>query len=124
MPARLKGRKEASKTRADTILMTIQSSPVPATPGFSASAIYIHPSVEAGGGAVFPRGGQLDVGLEGRGNIVAFGPTWTFEDQVLGGQLGISLFAVFGRNDASVDAILTGPNGNTISGNVEQTITG
>src|SRR4051794_40655277 len=51
---------------------------VPTTPGFSVAAIYIHPSVEAGADVAIPRGGDLDLGVQGRGNLVAFGPTYTF----------------------------------------------
>ena len=75
--------------------------PFPGQPGLSFSTLYIHPSVEAGGGETFPRGGRLDVGLDGRGNILAFGPTYTFESPVFGGQFAVSLLGVFGRNESA-----------------------
>ena len=95
----------------------------PAQPGWSWATLYYHASVEAGAGQRFPRGGQIDVGLQGRGNIVAFGPTYTFTTPLLGAQLSMSLLGVAGRNQGAVDATLTGPNGNTISGSREEALT-
>ena len=56
----------------------------PAQPGWSWTTLYYHTSVDAGAGQRFPRGGQIDVGLQGGGNIVAFGPTYTFTTPLLG----------------------------------------
>jgi hypothetical protein len=89
---------------------------VPGNPGVSFSTIYIHPSVEAAGGKNFVRGGAIVAGIQGRGNIVAFGPSYTFAELVFGGRATLSLFGTAGRNEASIDATLTGPMGNTISG--------
>lgn len=97
---------------------------VPGEPGWSFAKVYYHTSVSAGGGIEFPRGGEIDVGLRGRGNLVFFGPTYTFQERYLGGgQLSVSLLGIAGRNQASVDASLTGPNGNTISGSRSQALT-
>lgn len=93
----------------------------PAVPGWSFATLYYHTSVSAGGDESFPRAGRVDLGLEGRGNIVAFGPTHTFAEPVWGGQLSLALLGVAGRNHASVDATLTGPRGNTISGSLSET---
>src|SRR2546430_1589990 len=57
---------------------------VPGVPGWSVGAIYIHPDAKAGGKAVFPQGGQLRAGINGRGDLVPFGPTYVFEEPVLG----------------------------------------
>ena len=51
----------------------------PGTPGWSWATVYYHTSVEAGAGARVPRGGRVDVGLQGRGDLVLFGPSGTFE---------------------------------------------
>src|SRR5262245_36258869 len=65
---------------------------VPGEPGWSFATIYYHTSVDAGGNIQFPRGGEVDLGIRGRGNLVAFGPTYTFEQPFLwGGQLSASL---------------------------------
>jgi hypothetical protein len=97
---------------------------VPTEPGWSFATLYIHPSADAGANARFPRGGQIDVGIDGRGDLFAFGPTYTFEQPLLGGQASVGLLAIAGRNFASVDATLTGPGGGSISGNRSEAVTG
>lgn len=96
----------------------------PGTPGWSFATFYYHTSVDAGASRSFQRGGNLVVGLEGRGDLVGFGPTYVFQTPVLGAQAAISLLGVAGRNHASIEATLTGPLGNTISGQRAQTISG
>lgn len=95
----------------------------PGVPGWSFATLYYHSSVDAGAGQSFPRGGQIDLGLQGRGNLVAFGPTYTLATPVWGGQLSFSILGVAGRNQGTVDATLTGPNGNTISGHRSEALT-
>lgn len=97
---------------------------VPGEPGWSFAILYIHPSADAGGDVRFPRGGQIDVGIDGRGDLFAFGPTYTFEERFLNGQASLSLLAIAGRNNASVDATLTGPRGGTVSGSRSESLTG
>ncbi|WP_202639196.1 hypothetical protein [Bradyrhizobium sp. CCBAU 051011] len=46
----------------------------PGTPGWSWATFYIHTDVASAAGAQFPRGGRVDVGLSGRGDLVGFGP--------------------------------------------------
>ena len=87
----------------------------PGVPGWAWSVIYIHEEVSAGAGAQFPRGGRIDVGISGLGDLAAFGPTYVFATPVLGGQLSASLFGVAGRSVASAALSLTGPMGNTIA---------
>src|SRR5262245_63976866 len=82
---------------------------VPTEPGWSFATVYYHLSVDAGAGQQFPRGGRIDVGVQGGGNLVAFGPTYTFETPLLGAQLSLSLLGLGGRNEGAVDATLTGP---------------
>ncbi|MBJ6135675.1 transporter [Ochrobactrum sp. Q0168] len=91
---------------------------VPAEPGWSFATVYLHPSVSAGASEAFPRGGdgRVDLGVRGRGDLVAFGPTYTFVQPLWGAQFAVSLLAVAGRNNACVDATLTGPLGRHISG--------
>ncbi len=91
---------------------------VPAQPGWSFATVYLHPSVSAGASEAFPRGGdgRVDLGVRGRGDLVAFGPTYTFAQPLWGAQFAVSLLAVAGRNNACVDATLTGPLGRHISG--------
>jgi hypothetical protein len=95
----------------------------PAVPGWSWATIYIHSDVASGAGQQFPRGGRIDVGISGRADIVALGPTYTFATPVLGGQLSASLFGTAGRAEASAALSLTGPLGNTIALNRTQDLT-
>lgn len=89
---------------------------IPGTPGWSWTTAYYHSSVDAGAGQEFPRGGRIDAGLKGRGDLVLFGPAYTLETLLLGGQLSLSALTWGGRSSAEVDATLTGPGGGTISG--------
>ncbi|MEH2469309.1 hypothetical protein V1281_001440 [Nitrobacteraceae bacterium AZCC 2161] len=57
------------------------------------------------------------------GDLVAFGPTYIFATPVLGAQVSASLLGIVGRNQGSVTASLTGPMGNTISGNRTEALT-
>src|SRR5262249_321330 len=89
---------------------------VPGVPGWSFATLYIHTSVAANAANKFALKGQSVTGLKGGGNLAAFGPTYTFETPVLGGQAALSLLGVAGRSDASISATLTGTRGNTLSG--------
>ena len=95
----------------------------PAVPGWSGTAVYYHTSVDAGAGQEFQRGGQIDAGIDGQADLVLFGPSYAFETPLLGAQLSLGLTAVAGRNQAGADAVLNGPRGNTVSGNVSDSLT-
>jgi len=96
---------------------------VPGTPGWSWATVYYHTSVSSGAGQQFPRGGRVDVGISGQGDLAFFGPTYVFATPVLGGQASFSLLGVAGRNEASAALSLTGPLGNTIALNRTQDLT-
>src|SRR5579871_612023 len=95
----------------------------PAEPGWSIASFYYHSSVSAGGEKDFFRGGRIVAGVNGRGDLVGLGPTYTLATPVFGGQAAVSVLGVGGRNSASVDATLTGPRGNTVSGAESQSLT-
>lgn len=95
----------------------------PGSPGWSWISIYYHTDVSAGAGAQFPRGGRVDVGISGKGDLGLFGPSYVFATPVLGGQLSATLLGVAGRNEASAALSLTGPLGNTIALNRTQALT-
>lgn len=95
----------------------------PVTPGLSWATIYIHTDVVSGAGAQFPRGGRVDVGISGRGDLVAYGPNYVFSTPVLGAQASVSVLGIAGRSHASADLSLTGPLGNTIGINRSQDLT-
>lgn len=96
----------------------------PGVPGFSFATVYVHPSANAGAGKAFPRGGRIDLGVDGHGDIVAFGPTYIFKQPVLGGQLSLGLLGIAGRNEGTVSATLIGPGGAVVSGQRTDTVTG
>jgi hypothetical protein len=77
----------------------------------------------ASGGKEFFRGDKIVAGVQGRGDLVGVGPTYTFATPVFGGQAAVSLLGVGGRNFGLVDATLTGPRGNAISGERTQSLT-
>jgi hypothetical protein len=87
----------------------------PGVPGWSWATIYYHADVAAGAGQQFPRGGRVDVGISGRGDLVFAGPTYVLATPVLGGQASFSVLGAGGRNQASAALSLTGPMGNTIA---------
>jgi len=89
---------------------------LPGTPGWSFAAVYYHPSADADAGQAFPRGGRIDAGISADADTVFFGPTYTFAKPLLGGQAALSLVAAGGSIDASIEATLTGPGGETVTG--------
>jgi hypothetical protein len=96
---------------------------VPTAPGWSVAGIYYHSSVSAGGGADFPQGGEIRVGLDGDANLLALGPTYTLARPVLGGQVALGVLGIFGRSEASVQATLTGPDGSDVTGAQSESLT-
>ena len=92
----------------------------PGTPGWSWATVYYHTDVSSGAGQQFPRGGRVDVGISGKGDLAFFGPTYIFAAPVLGAQFSVSVLGVGGRNEASAALSLTGPLGNTIGVNRTQ----
>jgi hypothetical protein len=89
---------------------------VPAEPGWSFATIYYHDSLSAGGSKAFNLGGRIVAGVQGNADLGLFGPTYTFGGPVLGGQAAFSLLGAWGTSSASINATLTGPRGNSISG--------
>jgi hypothetical protein len=97
---------------------------LPGTPGWSWVSVYYHTSVDAGRNKNFTRGAVVVAGLKGQGDLALYGPTYTFATPFLGAQASVSLLGIAGRNQASIDATLTGPLGNTISGSRADAVTG
>lgn len=96
----------------------------PVQPGPSFTTIYYHSSVSATGSKQFVLGGGVVGGLNADANLGFFGPTFTFESPVLGGQASVSLLGVGGQPQATVDTVLTGPFGRTISASRNDTHAG
>jgi hypothetical protein len=87
----------------------------PGEAGFSLPFVYYHTSADAGGARNFAVGGNLVAGLDVRADLVFFAPTYVFAEPVLGGQAALSLAWAAGQMKVGVDAVITGPQGNTIN---------
>src|SRR6476646_1500978 len=94
----------------------------PMQPGLSMSALYLHSSVSAGGDVAasrairFPNRSvnlsvDLNAEIKGTADVVAFGPTYVFATPVLGGQFAITALGIAGRQQATIDATVTGALG-------------
>ena len=88
----------------------------PGVPGWAYSTIYLHIQSAAQGNKEFVRGGSVVAGLNARADALVQGLTYTFATPVLGGQAAVTVLGVPGNVDVGIDATLTGPRGNTISG--------
>lgn len=89
---------------------------VPTTPGFSLPLIYYHSSVDAGGSKTFSKGGNITAGLDVDIDLLFVVPTYAFTTPVLGAQASVSMATVYGNASVDVDATLTGPGGQSVSG--------
>jgi len=95
----------------------------PMQPGLSMSALYLHSSVSAGGDVAASRtinfppnrpvnlSVNLDAEIKGTADVVAFGPTYVFATPFLGGQFAITALGIAGRQQATIDATVTGALG-------------
>jgi hypothetical protein len=88
----------------------------PGVPGWAASTIYLHAQSSAQGSKEFIQRGSVVAGLDARADAIVQGFTYTFATPVLGGQAAVSVLGAAGSVNAGIDATLTGPRGNTISG--------
>src|SRR5262245_57427171 len=91
-------------------------SAVPGQPGMSYTFQYITLDSVAGGGKALQNNATIVAGLHARANVGVLLPTYTSATPVLGGQLTVGAAAVPGAVGVDINATLTGPRGNTISG--------
>jgi hypothetical protein len=110
---------------------------VPGHPGWSLGTIYLHSSLSADGNVAASRAIRfgnrtanltvnLDAELRAKVDVGVLAPGYTFAQPVLGGQLAVSLLAIYGRQQATIDANITGalgPIGFATSRSVSQDIT-
>jgi hypothetical protein len=94
----------------------------PGEPGWSAATFSYFPWASASAGKEFFLGDKIVAGVQGRGALVGLGPSYTFAAPVFGGQAAVSLLGVGGWSYGLVDATLTGPRGNSISGERSQSL--
>jgi hypothetical protein len=98
-------------------------SAVPGEPGWSWLSLYVHLNESASASANFVRNTSVVAGLNARSDVLAAGPVYIFATPVLGGQAALGLFSAVGNVGVGIDATLTGPRGNTISGSAHDTRT-
>ena len=96
---------------------------VPGQPGWSIAGILYYTSVSAGRDEAFSQGGNVRLGLDSDATLLLLIPSYTLKRPVLGGQAAFSLMGIYGNNSTSVDATLTGPGGNQVSGSESDSLT-
>jgi hypothetical protein len=93
---------------------------VPGVPGWAYSTIYVHESEMAGASQNFVLGGRavgsVVAGLNAHADVGVQGVTYVSPMSVLGGQAAFSVLGAGGNVGIGIDATLTGPRGNSISG--------
>ncbi len=99
-------------------------SALPGEPGWALPIVYLHSSVDAGGGKTFTRGGRITLGIDADVDLLFALPTYTFASPVAGAQAAVSLGAAVGHMKARVDATLTGPGGTVLTGSESDTLDG
>ena len=94
----------------------------PGVPGWSYASIYLHLQANAASSQNFVTSngarGTVVTGLNAHGDALALGITYISPMPVLGGQAAFSILAAPGNVGVGIDATLTGPRGNAISGAV------
>lgn len=88
----------------------------PGQPGWSAAAVYYHTTLNASAGKNFRIGGGIQTGLNARADLVFLNANYVFATPVLGAQAAFGLTTAYGRSQAGINATLTGPLGNSVSG--------
>ena len=96
---------------------------VPGQPGWSIAGILYYTSVSADRDEAFSQGGDVRLGLDSDATLLLLTPSYTLKRPVLGGQASFSLTGFYGNNSVSVDATLTGPGGNQVSGSESDSLT-
>lgn len=94
----------------------------PLKPGWTWATVYYHTDVSGGGNVAASRAIRfgdrttnlsvnLNAELQAKADVVLAGPTYVFETPVLGGQFAIATLAGYGRQQATIDANITGALG-------------
>jgi hypothetical protein len=92
----------------------------PTVPGWAYSTIYLHLQANAGAAQNFVTSNgvrsSVVAGLTSHADALVQGITYTSPLSVLGGQAAFTVLAAPGNVGVGIDATLTGPRGNTVSG--------
>jgi hypothetical protein len=94
----------------------------PLQPGWAMGAIYLHSAVNAGGDVAasrainFPNRSatltvNLNADLRALADIGVLSPSYVFATPVLGGQFAVNVLAIYGRQEANINASITGALG-------------
>ncbi len=94
----------------------------PLQPGWAMGAIYLHSAVNAGGDVAasrtinFPNRTatltvDLNADLRARADVGVLSPSYVFATPVLGGQFAVNVLAIYGRQEANINANITGALG-------------
>jgi hypothetical protein len=94
----------------------------PLQPGWAMGAIYLHSAVNAGGDVAasrtinFPNRAatltvNLNADLRARADVGVLSPSYVFATPVLGGQFAVNVLALYGRQEANINANITGALG-------------
>jgi len=89
---------------------------VPGEPGFSLPLLYYHSSADASGDKQFTRGSRVIAGLDASADILFASPTYVLASPVGGAQASIGVGVGAGHVRVKVNATLSGPFGNAVSG--------
>ena len=93
-------------------------------PGWSLPIVYYHTSADAGAAKSFRVGGRITAGLDVDADLAFMVPTYVFRTPVWGAQASLGISATAGRVAVGIDATLTGPRGNTLTGSLTDSRTG
>ena len=94
----------------------------PLVPGWSMATIYLHSDISAGGNVAASRAIRfpnrttnlnvnLDAELKAKIDVGILSPSYVFASPILGGQLAVNVLAIYGRQQANIDANISGSLG-------------
>jgi hypothetical protein len=109
----------------------------PLQPGWAMGAIYLHSTVSAGGDVAASRAinfpnrtttltVNLNAELRARVDVGVLSPSYVFASPVLGGQFAVNVLALYGRQEANINANITGalgPIGFAAQRSIDQSLT-
>ncbi len=96
---------------------------VQSAPGWSVGLIYYHASQSGDADSEFAPAGRITLGLDVEQDLLLVVPNYVFQGDIWGGQASLSVAGIYASVDVGVDATLTGPNGNTLSGSENESLT-
>jgi hypothetical protein len=97
---------------------------VPGEPGASVPLVYFHSSADANASKSFIIGGNRVAGLSANADLLFIAPTYTFTQPLAGAQAALSLVWPVDHARVSVDAVVTGQQGNTVSKSRTDSVSG